>query len=266
MKTHAFPRKSAFEGFQQSSITSVSQEQLAAPALYRNSYLFIAHETEGIIIPVELASSHLRVYVHIPTAELPKAATVSIKVQPRDGSAGFASERLPISPPETMIIEVPRKQLNLFAGKQLAIRYFVNLPDEEPVGSEELFAKVTSPLVFTPPVVEGLIDSKLKVSDYPNGLDVDEAIIGNLEYPSIVQCVWKVSIILGPGNEIPLYDLAQSTPAAPGLPYRFRIPVEAYTGFPAEATCTCKVIIFFAPHDPEFRDFGVGGYDFRLID
>jgi len=266
MKTHPFPNKSSFEGFQPSSIASVFQRQLVAPALYRNGLPFIPHETQGIIIPVELASSHIRVYVHIPTADLPEAATASIKVRALDGSAGFASESLPISPPELMIIEVPQEHLKLFAGKELAIRYFVELHNEEPVGSDELFAKVTSPLVYTPPIVEGLIDSKLKVSDYPNGLDVDEAIIENLEYPSVVRCLWVVSIRLDNGEVVSLYDLLQSVPAAPGSPYRFRIPAQAYTGFPAEAECRCTVSVDFAPHDPEAQTYGVGGYEFRFIE
>ncbi|WP_434570594.1 hypothetical protein [Pseudomonas sp. Z3-8] len=265
MKTHAFPSKPAFEGFQQSSITSVSQEQLVAPVLYRNGFPFIPHETQGIIIPVELASSHIHVYVHIPTADLPEAATVSIKVRALDGSVGFASESLPINPPETIIIEVPQNQLKLFAGKELALRYFIELPDGEPVGSEELFARVTSPIAYTPPVVEGLNNSTIKASDYPNGLNVDEAVIENLEYPSVVLCLWVVSIRLESGEVITLYSQLQSVPASPDSPYQFRIPVQAYTGYPAEAIGRCTVAVDFAPHDPEAQTYGVGGHEFSFI-
>lgn len=263
MKTHAFPRNSSFEGFQHPSITAVSQRQLVAPALYRNNYPFIPHETAGIIIPVELASSPIRVYAHIPTVDLPNTATVSIKVRALDGSAGFTSESLPISPPERMIIEIPQKHLKLFAGKELAIRYFVELPDEEPVGSEESFAKVTSPLVYTLPVVEGLTDSKLKVTDYPNGLDVTEAIIENLEYPSVVTCSWIVSLPVD-GGSVTLYELLQSLPAAPGLPYCFRIPPQAYA-FPSEVTCHCAVSVDFSPHDPDAGTYGLGGHNISFI-
>jgi hypothetical protein len=263
MKTHAFPRKSAFEGFQPSSITSVSQQQLVAPALYRNGFPFIPHETLGIIIAVELASSHIHVYVHIPTAKLPDTASVSIKVRALDGSAGFASASLPIIPPETMIIEVPQTQLKLFAGKEVAIRYFVELPGEEPVGSDELFAKVTSPLAFTPPVVEGLIGSKLKVTDYPDGLDVVQSIIENLEYPSVVVCDWLVEYPVD-GVPIAIYNLFQTLPAAPGSPYRFRIPSQAYA-FPPEAIGSCVVSVSFEPHDPDAQHYGLGGYKFSFI-
>ncbi|WP_458128921.1 hypothetical protein [Pseudomonas sp. Z2-11] len=263
MKTHRFLDNSTFEGFQRSSNTLFSQRQRVPPTLYRSKSPFIPHETLGIIIPIELASSPLRVYVHIPTADLPDTATVSIKVRALDGSAGFASESLPISPPETMIIEIPQKHLKLFAGKELAIRYFVELSDEEPVGSEELFAKVTLPLVYTRPVVEGVIDSKLKVTDYPDGLDVTEAIIENLEYPSVVTCSWIVSLPVD-GGSVELYSLEQRVPAAPGLPYCFRIPPQAYA-FPSEVSCSCGVSVDFAPYDPDAETYGLGGYKISFV-
>ncbi|WP_434696295.1 hypothetical protein J3P89_27710 [Pseudomonas sp. Z1-14] len=264
MKTHAFPGKPPFEGFQHPFTTSVSQVQLVAPTLYRFNKPFIPHETEGIIVAVELASSHLRIYVHIPTVDLPNAATVAIEVRALDGSVSYASKPQPIVSPETLRIEVPQEDLKRFAGKKVSVRYIVQLPDEQPVGSEELFAKVTSPLDFKFPVVEGVIDSKLKVTDYPDGLDVDQSIILNLEYPSVVACRWWVSYRVEGGFPVTLYDLQQTLPVAPGLPYRFRIPPQAYA-FPSEATCECVVSVSFEPHDLDAQFFGLGGHKFSFV-
>lgn len=256
--------ESVFKGFHRSSNASVSPRQLTPPTIYHGPFPFVAHESHGIIVPVELASSHIRIYVHIQTDGLPDTAHVYIKLKALDGSVDFASTPISIVKPETLHIEVPHVELIRFEGKEVSITYVVELADEEPVDSPKLFVSVTLPIVSTPPVVEGLIDSYIKVSDYPSGLDVDLAAIENLKAPSIVLCTWTVSRTVD-GVIIPLYHLIQRVLATPGSAYSFRIPVDAYAGWPADATGTCRAAVDFAPYDPNLQTYGIGGHDFTFI-
>jgi hypothetical protein len=256
--------KLGFEGFQRSSNASVSSRELMPPTLYHFIYQFIAHASRGIIVPVELADSHIRVYVHVQTDGLPDTARVRIKLQALDGSVDFTSKPVSIVAPETLRIEIPQVEIIRFSGKEVAIIYVVELADEEPVDSPKLFVRVTLPIVSTPPVVEGLIDSKIKASDYPNGLNVDLAAIENLESSCIVSCAWTVKIEIN-GSIIGLYELTQRAPATPGAAYCFRIPVEAYVSWPANAIGICTAAVDFAPHDPNLPTYGVGGHEFSFI-
>lgn len=256
--------ESVFQGFQRSSNVSFPPQQLTPPTVYHGLYPFIAHELHGVIIPVELASSHIRVYVHVQTDGLPDTTQVSIKLQALDGSVNFTSKPVSIVAPEILRIEIPQVELIRFSGKEVAIIYVAELADEEPVDSPKLFVRVTLPIVSTYPVVEGLIDSHIKVSDYPSGLDVDLAAIENLESHCYVLCTWDVSIMEN-GQIIGLYNLLQRTQATPGSAYRFRIPVEAYWGWPANAICTCNAAVDFAPYDPDLQTYGIGGYRFSFI-
>lgn len=258
-------KQSLFVGFTD-ELQTTSAFVPPAPTLYHRDTPYIAHPTYGIVLPIEMADSHIPTNVHVPTDGLRATSKIVVSVLAASGTMKYNSPPLDINPSEALVFTIPQAELRRFADKKVVIQYAITEPGKNPVNSGRLNLRVTAPLTYSAPIVEGLKNGVLKAADYPDGLNVDGGLIGNLEAPSIVYCVWDVTIYTEDGGATPIYNLRQTSLPTAGQPYIFRIPAEAYSNpsWASIVTCSCKVGVDFAPHDPQLAAYGTGGHEFSL--
>lgn len=258
-------KKSLFVGFTD-QLQTTSALAPPAPTLYHRDSLYIAHPTYGVVLPIEMADSHIPTNVHVPTVGLSATSQIIITVRATTGTLRYHSPLLDISPSDVLIFTLPQAELKRFADKNIVIQYAIKDLDKPTKDSALLSVRVTAALTYKAPVVEGLKNGVLKAADYPDGLNVDGGLIGNLEAPGIVYCVWDVTIYTEDGGATPIYNLRQTSVPTAGQPYIFRIPAEAYSNpsWVSIVTCKCTVGVDFAPHDPQLAAYGTGGHEFSL--
>lgn len=238
-----------------------------APTLYHRDTPYIAHSDYGIVLPIEMADSHIPTNVHVPTTGLSTTSKIIITVRATTGTLKYSSPLLDVSSSEVLIFTLPQAELKRFADKNIVIQYAIKDLGKPTKDSARLNVRVTAALTYTQPVVEGLKNGVLKAADYPDGLNVDGGLIGNLEAPSIVYCEWDITIYTeDDGSATPIYNLRQTSLPTAGQPYIFRIPAEAYSNpsWASIVTCKCTVGVDFAPHDPQLATYGTGGHEFSL--
>ena len=258
-------KQSLFVGFTD-QLQTTSAFVPPAPTLYHRDTPYIAHPTYGIVLPIEMADSHIPTNVHVPTIGLSATSKIIITLRSTTGTLKYSSPLLDISAPEELIFTLPQAELKRFTDKSVVIQYAIKDLEKPTKDSALLNIRVTAALTYTAPVVEGLKNGVLKVADHPEGLNVDGGPIGNLAPPSIVYCIWDVSIYSQDGSVTPIYRLEQTSLPTPGQPYVFRIPAEAYSNptWAPYVTCKCTVGVDFGPHDPQLSTYGTGGHEFSL--
>lgn len=210
----------------------------------------------GTRIPPEVIS-YLNISAIIQTADLPPNTQISIHLRAVDGSIEYKTAPAPVSKPEPFRFVIPRTELVRFIGKTLTCAYRIKVGEQSEIVGSERTVQIRHPLAYSPPVIEGVTEEGLIVANYPNGLNVDLAPIANIEPLNKIHCFWNV--LIREGNQfISIYDW-HITVAATDQPYRFRVPVEAYTGHPPQAFAGCGVETNLFPVGTSIYGWGFGG-------
>lgn len=216
----------------------------------------------GTNLPPEVIQG-LNVTAQIETIAFPPFAEISIQLRSVDGDIHFETQPEPSTTPEPYRIKLPRDELLRFNGKDVDFSYLISVAGGQRVVGDTRRVHIRFPLQHSLPVIEGVTESGLIVANYPNGLVVDLSAVKHLQTFNDISCVWNV-VIEDEKGLVLLYCM-KLVVASTEKAYRFRIPAEAYTGYPPEAYATCGVDTNLFPRGASNWSWGFGGNAYIVL-
>ncbi|MGE8149547.1 hypothetical protein ACQKP7_30940 [Pseudomonas frederiksbergensis] len=203
--------------------------------------------------------NNFNISAHVDTTYLPAFRKISVHVQSVDGTLHYSSPVEDIAPPLNYVKIIPREELLRFVGKEVDFSYSIGIGDEAAVRSKKRRVHVRLPLISKFPTIEGVVDNTLIAADYPDGLDVTLQPVGNIQTYQDINCFWHV-MIREEDKYISIYRW-QTFVRSHEKGYHFRIPAEAYTGYPPDAIHGCGVSTNMFPWGFSNFGWGFGGND-----